>query len=161
MEKLEKGGLDPRVTSYGQLTALIPPEASTHKRRLKCDNSISPRRLMTYLLHQMVHHRTTIRGNGQRSATIPRITTHTHTTILIIKRGSSESCAMQYLLRVTLFNRQVWVQDGTLLDDLGNEVWVFMYKKLTFCELNPSLILGLPCALYSVYTPLRGCGWTC
>ena len=42
---------------------------------------------MTHLLHQMVHHRITLRGNGQRSATIARITTHTHTTILIIKKG--------------------------------------------------------------------------
>ena len=41
---------------------------------------------MTHLLHQMVHHRTTLRDNGQRSATIARITTHTHTTILIIKK---------------------------------------------------------------------------
>jgi len=62
-------------------------EASPHKRRIKCDTNISPKRLMTHLLHQMVHHRTTLRGNGQRSATIMRITTHTHTTILIIKRG--------------------------------------------------------------------------
>src|SRR6185312_8794320 len=32
-----KQGFAPRVTSYGQPTALIPPEASPHKRRLKCD----------------------------------------------------------------------------------------------------------------------------
>ena len=31
-------------------------EASPHKRRLKCDTNISPRRLITHLLHQMVHH---------------------------------------------------------------------------------------------------------
>ena len=68
---------------------------------------------MTHLLHQMVHHRTALRGNGQRSATIVRITTQTHTTILIIKRGSSESCAMRDLLRVTLIHMQGWVQDGT------------------------------------------------
>ena len=68
---------------------------------------------MTHLLHQMVHHRTTLRGNGQRSATIARITIHTHATILHIKRKSSESCAMWYLLRVTLIHRQGWVQDGT------------------------------------------------
>src|SRR6185295_4439694 len=34
---LKKKGFAPRVTSYGQPTALIPPEASPHKRRLKCD----------------------------------------------------------------------------------------------------------------------------
>ena len=34
---------------------------------------------MTHLLHQMVHHRTTLRGSEQRSATIARITIHTHT----------------------------------------------------------------------------------
>ena len=68
---------------------------------------------MTYLLHQMVHYRTTLRGSEQRSATIARITIHTHATILNIKRRSSESCAVWYLLRVTLIHRQGWVQDGT------------------------------------------------
>ena len=68
---------------------------------------------MTHLLHQMVHYRTTLRGSEQRNATIARITIHTHATILIIKRGSSESCAMQNLLRVILIHRQGWVQDGT------------------------------------------------
>ena len=70
-------------------------EASPHKRRLKCDTNIGPRRLMTHLLHQMFHYRTTLRGSEQRNATIVRITTHTHTTILNIKRWSSESCAMR------------------------------------------------------------------
>ena len=84
---------------------------------------------MTHLLHQMVHYRTTLRGIEQRSATIARITTHTHTTILNIKRKSSESCAMQYLLRVTLIHRQGWVQDGTLRNVLWNEVWVFLCKN--------------------------------
>ena len=77
---------------------------------------------MTHLLHQMVHHRTTLRDSEQRSAIIARITTHTHTMILNIKRGSSESCAMWYLLRVTLIHRQGWVQDDTLLNVLWNEV---------------------------------------
>ena len=36
---------------------------------------------MTHLLHQMVHYRTTLRGNGQRNATIARITTNTHNDI--------------------------------------------------------------------------------
>ena len=76
-------------------------EASPHKKRLKCDTDISPRRLMTHLLHQMIHYRTTLRGSEQRSATIARITIHTHATILNIKRKLSESCAMRYLLRVT------------------------------------------------------------
>ena len=88
-------------------------EAFSHKRRLKCVTNISPRRLMTHLLHQMVHYRTTLRGSEQRSATIARITIHTHATILNIKRKSSESCAMRYLLRVTQIHRQGWVQDGT------------------------------------------------
>ena len=34
-------------------------------------------------------------------------------------------------------------------------------KKIAFRKLNPSLILDVTDALYSVYTPLRGCGWTC
>src|SRR6185312_3023359 len=88
-------------------------EASPHKRRLKCVTNISPRRLMTHLLHQMVHYRTTLRVSEQRSATIARITIHTHAMILKTKRKSSESCAMRYLLRVTLIHRQGWVQDGT------------------------------------------------
>ena len=65
MKKGLKKGLAPRVTSYGQRTALIPPETSPHKKRLECDTNISPKRLITHLLHQMVHHRTTLRGNGQ------------------------------------------------------------------------------------------------
>ena len=36
---------------------------------------------MTHLLHQMVHHRTTLRGSEQRSATIARITIHTRNDI--------------------------------------------------------------------------------
>ena len=84
---------------------------------------------MTHLLHQMVHYRTTLRGSEQRSATIARITIHTHATILNIKIRSSESCAMQYLLRVTLIHKQGWVQDGTLRNVLWNEVWVFLCKN--------------------------------
>jgi len=68
---------------------------------------------MPHLLHQMVHYRTTLRGSEQRSATIMRITIHTHAMILNIKRKSSESCAMRYLLRVTLIHWQGWVQGGT------------------------------------------------
>ena len=49
------------------------------------------------------------------------ITTHTHTTILIIKKGSSESCGMRYLLLVTLIHMQGWVQDDTLLDVVGTK----------------------------------------
>ena len=56
-------------------------EASPHKRRLKCVTNISPRRLMTHLLHQMDHYRTTLRGSEQRSATIARITIHTRNDI--------------------------------------------------------------------------------
>ena len=41
---------------------------------------------MTHLLHQMVHYRTTLYGSEQRSATIARITIHTHTMILNIKK---------------------------------------------------------------------------
>ena len=39
-----------------------PIEASPHKRELKCDTKISPRRLMPHLLHQMVHYHTNLRG---------------------------------------------------------------------------------------------------
>ena len=96
-------------------------EAFSHKRRLKCVTNISPRRLMTHLLHQMVHYRTTLHGSEQRSATIARITIHTHATILKTKRKSSESCVMRYLLRVTLIHRQGWVQDDTLSTSSGTK----------------------------------------
>ena len=85
---------------------LCESEASPHKRRLKCDTNISPRRLITHLLHQMVHHRTTLCGNGQWSVIIARITTKTHTTTLTTKR-SSESCAIRSFLRVTLSTGKV------------------------------------------------------
>ena len=68
---------------------------------------------MTRLLHQMVHYRTNLRGSEQRSATIARITIHTHITILKTREKSSESGAMRYILRVTLIHRQGWVQYGT------------------------------------------------
>ena len=40
------------------------PEASPHKRELKCDTNISPRRLMPHLLHQMVQNRTNLGGHS-------------------------------------------------------------------------------------------------
>ena len=104
-------------------------EASPHKRWLKCDTNISPRRLITHLLHQMVHHRTTLRGNGQWSATIVRITTKTHTMILTTKR-SSESCAIRNFLRVTLSTGKVGCRTEPLLNVFGNEVWIFLCKNL-------------------------------
>ena len=94
----------------------------------KCDTNISPRRLITYLLHQMVHHRTTLHGNGQWSATIARITTKTHTTILTTKR-SSESCAIRSFLRVTLSTGKVGCRTEPLLNVFGNEVWIFLWKN--------------------------------
>ena len=39
-----------------------PCEASPHKRGLKYDTNISPRRLMPHLLHQMVHYHKNLRG---------------------------------------------------------------------------------------------------
>ena len=104
------------------------PEAPPHKRRLKCD-TISPRRLMTHLLHQMVHHRSTLRGNGQWSATIARITTKTHTTTLTTKRGSSESCAILNFLRVTLSTGKAGCRTVPLLSVIRNEVWIFLCKN--------------------------------
>ena len=68
-------------------------------RIVKChmysgEPNISPRRLITHLLYQMVHHRTTLRGNGQWSATITRTTTTTQTRTWSTKK-SSESCAIR------------------------------------------------------------------
>src|SRR6185295_18750021 len=50
---------------------------------------------------------------------------NTHTTILTIKRGSSESCAIRNFLRVTLSIGKVGCRTEPLLDVFGNEVWVF------------------------------------
>ena len=109
---------------------LCESEASPHKRRLKCDTNISPRRLITHLLHQMVHHRTTLCGNGQWSATIVRTTTTTQTRTWSTKR-SSESCAIRSSLRVTLSTGKVGCRTEPLLKVLGNKVWIFLCKKLS------------------------------
>ena len=61
----DDGKLGHGFTSVDALEEIDIGEASPHKRRLKYDTNISPRRLMTHLLHQMVHHHTTLRGNGQ------------------------------------------------------------------------------------------------
>ena len=120
------------TTWYIKLDEIATPkyilEASPHQRWLKCDTNISPRRLITYLLHQMVHHRTTLRGNGQWSATIARITTKTQTIILTTKR-SSESCAIRSFLQVTLSTGKIECRTGPLLNVLGNKVWVFLCKN--------------------------------
>ena len=88
-------------------------EASPHKRWLKCDTNISPMKLITHLLHQMVHHRTTLRGSWQWSATIVRITTNTHTTILTTKRGVIRVLRHTELPAGDPIHRQGWVLDGT------------------------------------------------
>ena len=90
--------------------------------------NISPRRLIIYLLHQMVHHRTTLRGNGQWSATITRITTKTQTMILTTKR-SSESCAIRSFLRVTLSTGKVGCRTEPLVNILRNKLWIFLCKN--------------------------------
>ena len=105
-------------------------EASPLKRWLKCDTNISPRRLIIYLLHQMVHHRTTLHGNGQWSATIARTGTKTQTRTWTTKR-SSESCAIRIFLRVTLSTGEVGCRMEPLLKVLGNKVWIFVCKKLS------------------------------
>ena len=105
-----------------------------HKRRLKCVTNISPRRLMTYLLHHMVYYHTTLRGSEQRNATIARITIHTHAMILNIKRKSSESCAMRYLLRVTQSTGKAGCRTVPLLNVIRNEVWIFLCKNKEWGE---------------------------
>jgi hypothetical protein len=63
----------------------------------KCDTNTNPRRLVTHLLHQMVHCRTTRRGCGHGSATATRtnIRTTNQTTIANASKISLESCAME------------------------------------------------------------------
>jgi hypothetical protein len=115
------------ITSPKHL-AMCLCEASPHKRRLKCDTNIGPRRLIIHLLHQMVHHHITLRGNGQWSATIARITTKTQTRTLTTKR-SSESCAIRSFLRVTLSTGKVGCRTESLLNILGNKLWIFLCKN--------------------------------
>ena len=103
-------------------------EASPHKRRLKCDTNISPRRLMAHLLHQMVNYRTTLRGSEKRNATIARITIHTHATILKNKKKIIRVLRHAVSPAGVPIHRQDWVQDGTLLDVVRNEVWIFFCK---------------------------------
>jgi hypothetical protein len=62
----------------------------------KCDTNIRLRRLITHLLHQMVHYRTNRRGSGHWSATIKRdnIRTINQTKVPTKSKITSESCAM-------------------------------------------------------------------
>ena len=62
----------------------------------KCDTNISPRRLITHLLHQMVHYRTNRRGSGHWSTTITRdnISTTSQTKMWTKFKITSESCAI-------------------------------------------------------------------
>jgi hypothetical protein len=63
----------------------------------KCDTNTSPRRLVTHLLHQMVHYRTTRQGCGHESATATRtnIWTVSHNKIVKTSKTSSEYSAME------------------------------------------------------------------
>ena len=55
--------IHPLISTINKLPKAGPTrEVSPHKRELKCDTNISPRRLMPYLLHQMVHYHTNLRG---------------------------------------------------------------------------------------------------
>ena len=68
---------------------------------------------MTHLLYQMVHYRTTLRGSEQRSATIARITIHTHTMILNIKTKIIRVLRHAVSHAGDPIHKQGWVQDGT------------------------------------------------
>jgi hypothetical protein len=62
----------------------------------KCDTNISPNRLITHFLHQMVHYCTNRRGSGHWSATTKRdnIRTTNQTIVPTKSKITSESCAM-------------------------------------------------------------------
>ena len=78
----------------------LTSEASPHKRWLKCDTNISPRRLITHLLHQMVHYHTNRRGSGHWSATITRDnkSTTSHTKMSTKSKIASKSCTIRSFL---------------------------------------------------------------
>ena len=131
VERLRKRVSILGVTSYGQPTALIPPEASPHKRRPKCDTNISPRRLLTHLLHQMVHHRTNLRGGGHSIQTIIRSKKATVIHQSTIHMGSSSGS--EYRVSESIPNRanttgRVGCRMEPLLNVLGNKVWIFLCK---------------------------------
>ena len=54
--------IDSIISNVGGGKSQEDTEASPHKRELKCDTNISPRRLMSHLLYQMVHYHTNLRG---------------------------------------------------------------------------------------------------
>ena len=100
MWKGSKKGLDPRGhvlwPTYGSDTTWSIPSFEV----TKCDANISPRRLVTHLLHHMVHYRTNRRGSGHWSATITRdnISTTSHTKMSTKSKIASESCAIRSFL---------------------------------------------------------------
>ena len=70
----------------------------------------------THLLHQMVHHRTILRGGGHSRQTITRskkaTVIHQSTTHMGSSSGS-EYRASESILNRANHHRQSWVQDGT------------------------------------------------
>jgi hypothetical protein len=124
-----------RPTYSSDTTWSIPSSEVT-----KCDTNISPRRLITYLLHRMVHYRTNHQGSGQWSATNTRdnIRTKSQTKVPMTSKITSESCAMVSFLWRPWTTGKVGCRTATYLTSSGmkfgsssvktNQEWVHTYS---------------------------------
>jgi hypothetical protein len=95
----------------------------TSTEMTKYDTNISPRRLITYLLHQMVHYRTNRRGSGHWSATIKRdnIRTTNQTKVPTKFKITSESCSMVSFLWRPWTTGKVGCRTTTYSTSLGTK----------------------------------------
>jgi hypothetical protein len=106
----------------------------------KCDTNISPRRLITHLLHQMVHYRTNRQGSRHWSATIKRdnIRTTSQTKVPMKFKITSESCAMVSFLWRPWTTGKVGCSTATYLTSSGTKFgsssiktrheWIYTYS---------------------------------
>ena len=89
-------------------------------------------RLITLLLHQMVHHRTNLRGGGHSRKTIIRIkkatVIHQSTTHMGSSSGS-EYCASESISNRADTTGKVGCRTVPLLSVVRNEVWIFLCKN--------------------------------
>ena len=106
-------------------------EASPHKRELKCDTNISPRRLMPHLLHQMVHYHTNLRGGHsiQMIITSNQATTEHQSATHMGSSSGSEYCVSENISNRAGSTGKVGCRTITLLGVVWYEVRVFLCKK--------------------------------
>jgi hypothetical protein len=113
-ERLERGQRRSRilrVVSYGQTYSSDTTRSVPSSEVTKCDTNITPRRLATHLLQQVVQYFTSRRQNGHGSAKATRNNTKAkdQTTIVKASRASSEYHAMEALWGDPEVTGTVWV----------------------------------------------------